>query len=158
MINDIMEAKLIAHMLQADALVDDYRQEPVDDAGIPESPFHGGPLLPEDLIPAVPLQEIPPQEAEADVDGNEVDLVDFMPVPENQPVYPPEIIIVSDDDEEDVEEEKVEEEWEEQEQGIWEVKEEIEDYKDDLEEHLFGDEDWDVFSDVTTEQIAQMQD
>ncbi|GMN59315.1 hypothetical protein TIFTF001_028394 [Ficus carica] len=56
MINDIMEAELIAHMLQVDALVDDYKQEPVNDAGISEPPFHGDPLfLPEDPIPAVPL-------------------------------------------------------------------------------------------------------
>ncbi|GMN60343.1 hypothetical protein TIFTF001_029438 [Ficus carica] len=132
MINDIMEAELIAHMLQADALVDDYRQEPVDDAGIPEPPFHGGPFLPEDPIPAVLLQEIPPLEEEANAEGNEEDPTDFMAAPEDQPEHPPEIIIASDDDEEDVEEE-------------------IKDYEDDPEENLFGDEDWDIFSDVRTE-------
>ncbi|GMN36777.1 hypothetical protein TIFTF001_042506 [Ficus carica] len=64
MINDIMEAELIAHILQVDALVDDIIQVPVDDAGIPEPLFEGGPLMLEDPIPAVPLQEIPPQEEE----------------------------------------------------------------------------------------------
>ncbi|GMN60342.1 hypothetical protein TIFTF001_029435 [Ficus carica] len=90
MINDIMEAELIAHMLQANALVDDYRQEPVDDAGIPEPPFHGGPFLPEDPITAIPLQEIPPLEEEADAEGNEEDPIDFMAAPEDQPEHPPE--------------------------------------------------------------------
>ncbi|GMN23821.1 hypothetical protein TIFTF001_045816 [Ficus carica] len=59
---------------------------------------------------------------------------------------PPIIIIANDDDEEDVEEE-VEKEWEEFEG----MKEEIKDVEDDPEEILFGDDDWDVFSDVTTE-------
>ncbi|GMN71177.1 hypothetical protein TIFTF001_053359 [Ficus carica] len=43
MINDIMEAEIIAHMLQVDALVDDIIQVLVDDAGIPEPLFEGGP-------------------------------------------------------------------------------------------------------------------
>ncbi|GMN60055.1 hypothetical protein TIFTF001_029143 [Ficus carica] len=134
MINDIMEAEIIAHMLQVDALADDNIQVHVDDAGIPEPLFEGGPFLPEDSIPAVPLQEIPPQEAEADGEGNKVDPADFIAAPEDQPEHPPVIIINSDDDEEDVEEE-VEEQWEEQEQGVWE--EEIEDFEDDPEEILF---------------------
>ncbi|GMN59388.1 hypothetical protein TIFTF001_028467 [Ficus carica] len=154
MINDIMEAEIIAHMLQVDALVDDIMQVPVDDAGIPEPLFKGGPFLPEDPIPVVPLQEILLQEAEADAEGNEVDPTDFMAAPEDQPEHPPVIIIDSDDDEEDVEEE-IEEQWEEQEQGVWE--EEIEDFVDDPEEILFDDGDWDVDSDassvITIEQI-----
>ncbi|GMN28867.1 hypothetical protein TIFTF001_050569, partial [Ficus carica] len=86
MINDILKAEIIAHMLQVDALVDDI------------------------------IQEIPPQEAEADAEGNGVDLADFMAAPEDQPEHPPVIIIDSDEDEDDVEEE-IEEVWEEQEQG-----------------------------------------
>ncbi|GMN44758.1 hypothetical protein TIFTF001_013949 [Ficus carica] len=74
--------------------------------------------------------------------NNEVDPVDFLAAPEDQLKDPPIIIIVSDDDEEDVEEE-----WEEFEG----MEEEIEDVEHDLEEILFGDDDWDVFSDVTTE-------
>ena len=70
----------------------------------------------EDLIPTIPLQEIPPEEAEADAEENEVDPIDFLANPEGQPEHPPIIIIISDD-EEDVEEE-VEEEWEEQEPGV----------------------------------------
>ncbi|GMN59316.1 hypothetical protein TIFTF001_028403 [Ficus carica] len=58
-----------------------------------------------------------------------------MAAPEDQPEHPPEIIIASDDDDENVEEE-------------------IEDYEDDPEDNLFGDEDWDIFSDVTIELIA----
>ncbi|GMN20303.1 hypothetical protein TIFTF001_043058 [Ficus carica] len=104
MINDIMEAEIIAHMLQVDALVDDIIQVPVDDAGIPEPLFEGGLFLPEDPIPVVPLQEILPQEVEADAEGNEVDPADFMATPEDQPEHPLVIIIDSDDDEEDVEE------------------------------------------------------
>ncbi|GMN54027.1 hypothetical protein TIFTF001_023159 [Ficus carica] len=154
MINDIMEAEIVAHMLQVDALVDDIIQVLVDDAGIPEPLFKGGSFLPEDPILVVPLQEIPLQEAEVDAEGNEMDLIDFMAAPEDQPEHPPIIIIDSDDDEEDVEDE-VEEQWEEQEQGVWE--EEIEDFEDDPEEILFNDGDWDVDSDassvVTIEQI-----
>ena len=75
-----------------------------------------------------------------------------MAAPEDQPKDPPVIIIDSDDDEEDVEEE-FEEEWEEQEQEQdqvgWEV--DMEDAEDDPDEILFGDEDWDIFSDMTTE-------
>ncbi|GMN65047.1 hypothetical protein TIFTF001_034115 [Ficus carica] len=146
MIDDIMKAEIITHMMQADAFVDDY-QVPVDDAGIEEPLFEAGPLFSEDPIPAVPLQEIPPQEAEADVGADDLDPVNFMAAPEDQPEDPLVIIIDSDDDEEDVEEE-FEEEWEEQEQGV-EV--DMEDAEDDPDEILFGDENWDVFSDVTTE-------
>ncbi|GMN67350.1 hypothetical protein TIFTF001_036406 [Ficus carica] len=41
MINNIMEAEIIAHILQVDAFVDDIIQVPVDDAGIPEPLFEG---------------------------------------------------------------------------------------------------------------------
>ncbi|GMN70868.1 hypothetical protein TIFTF001_055891, partial [Ficus carica] len=68
MIHDIMEAEIMAHMMQAALLEDDYAV-PVDDAGIAEPLFHGGPFLPENPIPAMPLQAIPPQEADAD-DGD----------------------------------------------------------------------------------------
>ncbi|GMN62455.1 hypothetical protein TIFTF001_031547 [Ficus carica] len=125
---------------------DDYLLVLVDDAGIPKPLFKGGSVLPEDLIPVVPLQEIPPQEAEASVDNNKVDLADFLAAPEDQLEDPPIIIITSEDDEEDVEEE-FEEEWEEFEG----MEEEIENVEDDSEEILFGDDDGDVFSDVTTE-------
>ncbi|GMN65088.1 hypothetical protein TIFTF001_034152 [Ficus carica] len=80
--------------------------------------------------------------AEANANNNEVDLADFLAVPE----HPPIIIIANDDDEEDVEEE-FKEEWEEFEG----MEEEIDDVEDDSEEILFGDDDWDVFSDVTIE-------
>ena len=55
MINDIMEAKITAHRGQVVALMDDIIEVPVDDAGIPEPLFEGGPFLPEDPIPIVPL-------------------------------------------------------------------------------------------------------
>ncbi|GMN63823.1 hypothetical protein TIFTF001_032883 [Ficus carica] len=45
------------------APVDDYMVEPVDDAGIAVPLFQGGPVWPEDPIPAIPLQEIPLEEA-----------------------------------------------------------------------------------------------
>ncbi|GMN60604.1 hypothetical protein TIFTF001_029690 [Ficus carica] len=127
MINDIMEAELTAHMLQADALVNDHGQVPVDDVGIEEPSFHWDPLLPEDPIPAMPLQEIPPQEAEVGANANDMDFEDFLNNPE-PPENPP-VINIKSDDEEDVEED-------------------IEDIEDDLEEILFGDEDWDVLFDV----------
>ncbi|GMN23951.1 hypothetical protein TIFTF001_040514 [Ficus carica] len=143
MINDIMEAEIITHMLQVNAVVDDY-QVLVDDAGIGEPLFHGGPLLPENPIPTVPLQEIPPQEAEAGADADDIDPADFPNNPEENLKDPP-VIIIESDDEEDVEEEFVEE-WEEFEG----VEVDIEDVEDDPEEILFGDEDWDIFSDVMT--------
>ncbi|GMN32191.1 hypothetical protein TIFTF001_044661 [Ficus carica] len=117
--------------MQVAAMEDDY-VVPVDDAGIAEPLFHGGPVMLEDPIPAMPFQEIPPQVAEANANDNKVDLADFLAAPEDQPEDLPIIIIASNDDEED-------------------VKKEIEDVKDDPEEILFDDDDWDVFSDVTTE-------
>ncbi|GMN29209.1 hypothetical protein TIFTF001_044328 [Ficus carica] len=143
MIDDIMEAEIIAHMMQADALVDDY-QVPVDDASIREPLFEEGPLFHKDSIPAVPLQEIMPQEAEADIDADDFDPADVPNNLEENQEDPP-IIIIASDDEEDVEEELVEE-WEEFE-GI-EV--DMENADDDPDKILFDDEDWDVFSDVTT--------
>ncbi|GMN65134.1 hypothetical protein TIFTF001_034213 [Ficus carica] len=141
MIDDIMEVEIITHMKQADY------QVPVDDAGIPKPLFEAGPLFPEDPIPAVPLQEIPPQEAEADAHADDLDPADFMAALEDQPEDPLVIIIDSDDDEEEVEEE-FEEEWEEQEQGGWEV--DMEDVEDDPYEILFDDGDWDVDSDASS--------
>ncbi|GMN66993.1 hypothetical protein TIFTF001_036056 [Ficus carica] len=61
MMSDIMEAEIIAHTMQVAAMEDDY-VVPVDDAGIAEPLFHGGPVMPEDPIPAMPFQKIPPQE------------------------------------------------------------------------------------------------
>ena len=78
MIGIIMEAEIIAYMLQAATPEDDYLLMPVNDAGIGEPLFQGGPFLPEDPIPTVPLQEIPPHEAEVDVDNNDMDPVDFL--------------------------------------------------------------------------------
>ncbi|GMN62988.1 hypothetical protein TIFTF001_032055 [Ficus carica] len=144
MINDIMEVEIIAHMMQADAFADDY-QVPVDDAGIEEPLFEAGLLFHDDPIPAVPLQEIPPQEAEADIGADDQDPADVMAAPDDQPEDPLVIVIDGDDDEEDIEEE-FEEEWEEFE-GI-EV--DMEDFEDDLGEILFNNGDWDVDSDASS--------
>ena len=119
MIGDIMELEIIAHMMQAATPEDDYFI-PVDDAGIAEPLLHGGPILPKDPILAMPLQKIPPQEAEAGADNDDMDPADFPVDPEDNPEDPP-IIIIESDDEEDVEEEQEEreeqEEWEEQEEN-----------------------------------------
>ncbi|GMN31466.1 hypothetical protein TIFTF001_041600 [Ficus carica] len=104
MIDDIMEAEIIAPMMQADAFMDDY-QVPVDDAGIGEPLLKAGPVFLEDPIPTVPLQEIPPQEAEADIGADDQNPAHFMVAPDDQPEDPQVIIIDSDDDEEDIEEE-----------------------------------------------------
>ncbi|GMN62556.1 hypothetical protein TIFTF001_031623 [Ficus carica] len=144
MIDAIMEEEIIAYKVQVAEPEDDYLLVLVNDAGIPEPLFEGGPVLPEDPIPAVPLQE-----AEANADNNKVDLADFLAVPEDQLEDPPIIIIAREDDEEDIEEE-FEEEWEEFEG----MEEEIENIEDDSEEILLGDDDGDVFSDVTTEYIV----
>ena len=58
---------------------------PVDDAGIREPVFQWGPILPEDPIPALPDQEIPPQEEEADANGIKIDPVDFLANPKENP-------------------------------------------------------------------------
>ncbi|GMN66967.1 hypothetical protein TIFTF001_036031 [Ficus carica] len=128
MMRDIMEAEIIAHMMQVATMEDDY-VVPVDDAGIAEPLFHGGPVMPEDPIPAMPLQVIPPQEVEADAEDDEMDPVDVPIDQEENPEDPP-IIIIESDDEEEVEEEQ--EEWEEQEEAIeeeWEGLEEPENLK-----------------------------
>ena len=92
----------------------------------------------------MPLQEIPPQEAEAGANADEIDPANFLNNLEENPEDPP-IIIIKSDNEEDVEEEFVKE-WEEFE-GI-EV--DIEDFKDYPEEILFDDGDWDVGSDASS--------
>ncbi|GMN65620.1 hypothetical protein TIFTF001_034700 [Ficus carica] len=138
-------------MVQAQAVapVDDYMVEPVNDAGIAEPLFLGGPVWPEDPIPAIPLQEIPLEKAGVDADDNEVDFAEFGANSEDHPEDPPIFIIVSNNEEKEVEEEEeIEEVWEEHE--IINA-EEQEDWEDDPEEILFEDEEWDVFSDVTTE-------
>ncbi|GMN69216.1 hypothetical protein TIFTF001_038267 [Ficus carica] len=150
MIDAIMEAEVIAYMVQAQAAapVDDYMVEPVDDAGIAKPLFQGGPVWPEDPIPTIPLQEIPLEEAGVNANDNEVDSTEFGANPEDHPENPPIFIIVSNDKEEEVEEEEeIEEVWEKHE--IIEA-EEQEDWGDDPEEILFEDEEWDVFSDMTT--------
>lgn len=144
MIDDIMEAEIIAHMLQADALVNDYLV-PVDDAGLGEPLFEEGPLFPEDPIPAVPLQEIPPQEAKAGLGIDDQDPAHLMVAPNDQPEDPLIIVIDSDDNEEEFEEELVEE-WEDFE-GI---EMDMEDMEDDPDEILFDDGDWDVDSDASS--------
>ncbi|GMN31096.1 hypothetical protein TIFTF001_046480 [Ficus carica] len=129
MINEILDAELTAHVIQADAMINDQELEPVDNVGIEEPQFQWGPELQEDPIPAVPLQEIPLQEegidAEAmDLEGIDVEAMDL----ENLELQedPPEIVM----DEE--EEEQV-------------------DVEDDPEEIMFDEEDWEVFSNVSSE-------
>ncbi|GMN46362.1 hypothetical protein TIFTF001_015547 [Ficus carica] len=101
MIDAIMEAEVIAYMVQAQAVapVDDNIVEPINDAGIAEPLFQGGPVWPEDPIPAIPLQEIPLEEAGVDANDNEVDSVEFGANPEDHPEYPLIFIIVSNDEE-----------------------------------------------------------
>ncbi|GMN73198.1 hypothetical protein TIFTF001_055323 [Ficus carica] len=57
MIDDIMEAEISTHMMQADAFMDDY-QVPVNDAGIGEPLLEAGQVFSEDPILAVPLQKV----------------------------------------------------------------------------------------------------
>ena len=147
----IMEAEIVTHLLQGVGLEDDHLYEPVDDAGIREPPFQGGSIPPEDPIQAVPLQEIPPNEAEVGANDDDMDLADFPIGPgeylENFPV----IIIASDDEEK---------EWEEQGGDVEEELIDLEEQEEDPEKILFDDGDWDVdsdvFSDVTIEQLDQI--
>ncbi|GMN19440.1 hypothetical protein TIFTF001_049915 [Ficus carica] len=123
MINDILDAELTAHVIQADAMINDQVQEPVDNAGIEGPHFQWDPELQEDPILAVPLQEIPPQEE--GIDAEAMDLEEF---PENLELQedPPEIVM----DEEEEEQVNVE---------------------DNPEEIIFDEEDWEVFSNVSSE-------
>ncbi|GMN26519.1 hypothetical protein TIFTF001_040878 [Ficus carica] len=147
MIHDIMEAEIMAHMMQVADLEDDYAV-PVDDASIAEPLFHGGPVLPEDPIPAMPLQVIPPQEAEADVNDGDMDPVDVSIDQEEDPDDPP-IVIIESDDEEDVQEEQ--EKWEEHEGNIEEEWEGLEEPEEDPDKILFDDGDWDADSDISSD-------
>ena len=108
---------------QAPDYEDDPPLIPIDDTVIREPVFHRGPFIPEEPIPALLIQGIPPQEEDAYVDDAEMDLADPVENLEDPPV-----IIASDDDEE------IEEEQEEQEE--------------DPEEILFDDNEWDVDSEV----------
>ena len=99
MIDSIMEAEIIAHMIHAVAPEDNYPLIPVDDAGIGEPMFQRSLILLEDPIPVVPFQEIPPQEVEADADDDDMDSANFSVDPEENPEDPPIIIIASDDEE-----------------------------------------------------------
>ncbi|GMN59967.1 hypothetical protein TIFTF001_029055 [Ficus carica] len=130
-IDDIMGAEIVAHAMQADAHMDDH-QVPVDDAGMGEPLFGAGPVFPEDPIPAVPLQEVPAQEAEVDMGTDDLDPANFIVAPEDQPEDPPVNVADGDDEEEELEEEVEEQQAEpkmEQEHGGW--AEEIEDFEDD---------------------------
>ncbi|GMN29656.1 hypothetical protein TIFTF001_041343 [Ficus carica] len=136
MIDAIMDAEIIAHMVQIADPEDVYHVDPVDDAGISEPLFEGVPTVPEDPIPVVPLQEIPPHKAEA---GLEDDMD-----PDDDPLV---ILIESDDEEQEI----WEEEWVEFEDIEDEEIEDLEEQEEDPEEIPFDDEDRDVFSDATTE-------
>ncbi|GMN24836.1 hypothetical protein TIFTF001_045890 [Ficus carica] len=136
MIDAIIEAEVLAYMVHVADPEDVYQVDPVDDAGILEPLFEGVPAVPEDPIPAVPLQEIPPQEAEARLD-DDMD-------PDDDPLV---ILIESDDEEQEI----WEEEWVEFEDMEEEEVEDLEEQEEDPEEIPFDDEDRDVFSDATTE-------
>ncbi|GMN73025.1 hypothetical protein TIFTF001_054257 [Ficus carica] len=62
-----------AHVIQADAMINDQELEPVDNVGIEEPQFQWGPELQEDPIPAVPLQEIPLQEEGIDAEAMDLE-------------------------------------------------------------------------------------
>ncbi|GMN60751.1 hypothetical protein TIFTF001_029829 [Ficus carica] len=134
----------------------DYKFFPIDDAAIGEPLFQRGSVLPEDPIPAVSLQEIPPKKEESGADDDNIDPTNLLVNPEENPEDPP-VIIIESNDEKDVKDE----EWEEQEVDNEEEledlvkQEECEYQEDDPEEILFDEGDWnaksDVFYDDTTE-------
>ncbi|GMN52709.1 hypothetical protein TIFTF001_021852 [Ficus carica] len=128
MIDTIMEAEIIAYILQAAAPEDDHPFIPVDDAGNREPVFHDGPFMLEEPILAVPIQAIPPQEEDVDVEMD--------PANPGEDSKDPSVIIIVSDDEEEIEEGQ-------------------EELEEDPEEILFDDDDWDadseIFSDVMTE-------
>ncbi|GMN75392.1 hypothetical protein TIFTF001_056517 [Ficus carica] len=137
MVEYIMDAKVVAHAMQADAYIVEL-QVPVDDAGIGEPIVEAGLVFLEDPIPAVPLQKIPTPEVE--IEANDYDADDDMDAPEDQPEDPPIIDISSDDEDEDMEPEP--------ESGDW--VEDADDLDDDPEEILYDDGDWDTDSDASS--------
>ena len=138
MIDSILEAKIIAHMAQADAYMDQY-QVPVDDAGQGDPMYEPGPMFPEDQIPAVPEQEIPAAEAEGHMGAEDADddVVVLIDIPDDPPV----IIIPSDDEDEEVDAEPEAGQGD----GVIDIDD---DFEDDPEEVLFHDGDWDPDSDA----------
>ena len=147
MIDSIMEAEIATHVMQADAFIGGH-QAPIDDARIGEPFYEPGPVLPEDSIPIVPLQEIPAQEAEVGMDADAQDADDLLVAPDDQPEDPPVIDISSDEEEPGPELEYVG--WLEDEEDLDEGPEEMEDFEDDPEEILFHDGDWEADSDVSS--------
>ncbi|GMN20007.1 hypothetical protein TIFTF001_042965 [Ficus carica] len=143
MMDDILQAEVTTHMAQVDAFMNEH-QVPVDDVGIGGPQHEVGPMFPEDPIPAMPVQEIPAQEAEdqMDAEGPADDLI----TPVDPPEDPPVIIIPSDDEDDEDEEDDMEPEAE---QGDW--VEDIDDAEGDPEEILFHDEDWDEDSDAESD-------
>ncbi|GMN27213.1 hypothetical protein TIFTF001_046123 [Ficus carica] len=146
MIDAIIEAEVLAYMVQVADPEDVYHVDPIDDAGIPEPLFERVSTVPEDPIPVVPLQEIPPHEAEAGLD-DDMDPDDVPVNPEEDPDDPLVILIESDDEEQEI----WEEEWAEFEDMEEEEIEDLEEQEEDPEEIPFDDEDWDVFSDAMME-------
>ncbi|GMN30163.1 hypothetical protein TIFTF001_050649 [Ficus carica] len=143
MMDDILQAEVTAYMAQANAFMNEH-QVPVDDVGIGGPQHEVGPMFSEDPIPAMPVQEIPAQEAEdqMNAEGPADDLIASVDPPEDPPV----IIIPSDDEDDEDEEDDMEPEAE---QGDW--VEDIDDAKGDPEEILFHDGDWDVDFDAESD-------
>ncbi|GMN60094.1 hypothetical protein TIFTF001_029177 [Ficus carica] len=77
-------------MVQAQAIapVDNYMVEPVDDADIAEPLFQGGPIWPEDPIPAIPNQKMVRARTRANPNLQEPDLANENPVPPVVPQVP----------------------------------------------------------------------
>ncbi|GMN26715.1 hypothetical protein TIFTF001_044033 [Ficus carica] len=146
MVDSIIGAEVAAQAVQADA-VDGDHQAPVGDAGMPEPIYEPGPVLPEDPIPVVPLQEIPAQEAEIGMDADDQDIDDFIVAPEDQPEDPPVFDIPIDD--EDPEPEQEDEEDPDLQHVGWLEEEEEEDFEEDPEEFPLQDGDWEVDSDIS---------
>ena len=162
MIEQIMDAEIVANYMQADAYLDLPEQAPVDDAGMGEHLHDIGPVFPEDPIAAEPVQQIPPEEAVPDIGDDDHDHPEWLG-PEDQagdPAVDPLVFMIDDDGDDDEEEEEPEAEPEpELEEGAWgqDVEffwgPELEAIEEDPEEIPLGDDEWDAFSDVTAEDV-----
>ena len=158
MVGDILEAEMVAHIVQADVFPD-VPPAPADDIGMGEHIYEAGPLFPEEPIPAVSLQEIPP-EAEADGAEGDFDPDDLMDIPEDPPEDPPVYDIPDvEGEEEDPEEDPEEEPEPEPEHAGWldeiegQIPMDFQEGWDDVEpeEVPLNDADSDQFSDLTDE-------
>ena len=152
MIEQIMDAEIIAHFWEANAYIEVPEQAPADDVDLGEHLHEIGPVFPEDPILVEPVQAVPQEEDQVVPvwDGDIQDHPGWLG-PDDQAVVPiedpPAEEIAEADDVEEEEPEPEFEEGHEDDEIVWGP--EIQFGEEDPEEIPVGDDEWDAFSDVT---------